>query len=168
MYLDQAVPQALFDIPSGDAGTRATLRAMRALVRRYRTDSRVRQTATELVAAVPQKSWTSEVSAIFAYVRDGIRYIRDTRGVETVHSPVATMERGQGDCDDKSVLLAALLESIGHPTRFVAVGFDPLGPFSHVYVETRIGPRWVALDPTMDWPVGRAPSGVARRMICHV
>jgi hypothetical protein len=54
-------------------------------------------------------------------------------------------------------LLAALLESIGHPCRFVAVGYSRRNEFEHVYVETKIGHTWTALETTMDVPMGWAP-----------
>ncbi len=56
------------------------------------------------------------------FVRDNIRYIKDIRDVETVAYPDITLQQGQGDCDDKSVLLASLLESIGHPTPLCCGG----------------------------------------------
>jgi transglutaminase-like putative cysteine protease len=77
-----------------------------------------------------------------------------------VQAPDVTLRDRQGDCDDQAVLIGALLTSIGHPVRFVAVGFRP-GQFAHVYAETPIGPNWVAVETTENWPVGRAPRGVS-------
>ena len=74
--------------------------------------------------------------------------MRDVNGVETLQTPLVTMEIKQGDCDDQSVLLASLLESIGHPTRFVAIKQNFFGPYVHVYTETRIGPKWYPLETT--------------------
>jgi transglutaminase-like putative cysteine protease len=129
---------------------------MRRLVRQYKKDATIRNTAASMIQRLDQKDWESEITTLFHFVRDSIRYMRDVRGVETVQTPVATLSRGYGDCDDKSTLLASLLESVGHPTRFVAIGRGP-NSFSHVYVETRIGTRWIGLEPTEPVPAGWKP-----------
>jgi transglutaminase-like putative cysteine protease len=136
-------------------------------VQQYKTSGTVRETALSLIAGVAQKDWAGEVREIFEWVRDHIRYTRDINGVETLQTPEATMELGAGDCDDKSTLLAALLESIGHPTRIVAAGYHRPGSYSHVYVETRLGSGWVPLDATLlDRPMGSLPNApVLARMV---
>jgi len=126
----------------------------------------IRRTAQRLIANIPEKAWLREVKALHAFVRDKIRYTKDIRGVETIHSPEKILEFGQGDCDDKSILLASLLESIGHPTRFVAVGFRP-SSYSHVLVETRIGNKWLPLETTERVNVGWYPKGVKIRLVRH-
>lgn len=153
-------------IPSGPAGVYQTLRIMRDLTRHGKRDIAIRQKALELTGSLNQKDWLGEVKNLHRFVRDRIRYIKDIRGVETVAFPDITLECAQGDCDDKSVLLASLLESIGHPTRFVAVGFKP-GNYSHVYVETKIGNSWVGLETTEPVEVGWQPKGVLARMEVH-
>jgi transglutaminase-like putative cysteine protease len=167
MHLETVRRQYLGTLPPAEAGTRATLRVMRDLVRRYKRAGRIRETALELTAGLRPKDWPAEVRALFEFVRDRIRYVRDVHGVETIQTPDVTLDLEQGDCDDKSTLLAALLESIGHPTRFVAVGFSAPDSYSHVYVETRVGPRWIALDPTVPYAAGWAPPRAASRLIVH-
>jgi len=151
----------LFDIPSGSDGVRTTLKLMSRLVKAYKRHPRIRERAASLIQNVAQKDWSGEVRAIHAFVRDSIRYTRDINGVETVHSPDVVLQTEHGDCDDKSTLLASLLESVGHPTRFVAIGMQP-GHFSHVYVETRVGPKWIALETTENKAPGWEPRGASR------
>lgn len=152
------VPLALLGtIPDGKAGTVATLKIMGQMVRAGKKSLPVRQKALELVNGFRQKDWLAEVRAIHAFVRDRIRYVRDIRGVETVQTPEQTLQIGQGDCDDKSVLVAALLESIGHPTRFVAIGKSP-DDFIHVYVQTKIGRNWVGVETTEPVELGWEPN----------
>lgn len=143
-------------IPAGKAGIVATLHLMRRLVQENKKALIIRTTALFIVQDLPQKDYVGEVSEIFQYVRDGIRYVKDVAGVETLQYPQITLQLQQGDCDDKSTLLAALLESIGHKTRFKAIGFSP-GKFSHVFVQVLLGGEWVSLDPTMDHPIGWQP-----------
>lgn len=169
MLLQEPRQTYLGNLPPGEPGTRATLRAMKALVEHYKTDDTVRSAALDLVRGLPPKAYGREVRALFEFVRDDIRYVRDVYGVETLQTPVATLDIEQGDCDDKSTLLAALLESIGHPTRFIAVGFTGPGQYSHVYVETKVGPNWIPLDATVSTArVGwRPPRPALASMVVH-
>lgn len=139
---------------------------MRAFVRESLRDpgQKIRMKALEIFrnAQVPPRAWNREIAALHAFVRDRIRYVRDPVELELVQTPEATLNIGQGDCDDKSTLLAALLQATGHPSRFTVVGMGG-GPFSHVLVETRNGERWTPLETIIDKPVGWFPSGVTSR-----
>lgn len=162
-------PMTLGTLPSGSAGIAATLKVMVRLAREYKKDSGVRELATRLVRDLPQYDTLGEVKALHAFVRDAIRYTNDIRGVETVQTPRVTLETGVGDCDDKALLLAALLESIGRPARFVAIQLGGPG-FSHVLVETRAGKngRWIPLETIKPVPAGWYPPGVTKKMTAHV
>lgn len=159
----------LASIPSGIDGVRATLDIMREFAREAVRDPRqlVRQRARSLVAHLPPREWLGQITALHEFVRDQIRYLHDPVGVERVATPEVTLEERQGDCDDKATLLAALLESIGHPCRFVALAFNGDG-FSHVLVETKIGKSWMPLETIINRPAGWYPSGNPRRYIRDV
>lgn len=156
MLLRTPTTATLQMIPEGPAGIAATLRAMSRMVKEYKKSMHVRETALGLLVQCNQKDWACEVRNLHAFVRDHIRYVGDITDVETVQTPDKTLEYQAGDCDDKSTLLAALLESIGHPTRFIAIGFQS-GIYSHVYVETKIGNKWVPLETTEDVEAGWEP-----------
>lgn len=140
---------------------------MRGLVREGKKALPVRMAALSLVKSNGQKDWYGEATDLHRFVRDQIRYVRDVVGVETLQTPDKTLEIGQGDCDDKSVLLASLLESIGHPTRFVAVGLRQPNQYEHVYVETKIGPNWIPSETTEPVALGWEPKGVKARLIIY-
>lgn len=165
MQLTQRRLSFLGSLPPDAAGTNATLKLMVKLVRQYKRDPMIRDTAIQLTAHLRPRDWVGQARALYEYVRDRIRYTRDVSGVETLQTPPVTMELEAGDCDDKSTLLAALLESIGHPTRFVATGYRMLGSFSHVYIETLLGTKWVPLDATVDKPFGWEPRTPVSRMV---
>ncbi len=169
MRLADPTPDILSVVPLGDGREAivATLRLMRKLVREYKSHPMIRDTTRELTAFLPGKDWAAEAQLILDWVRNNIRYVLDTNGQELLHSPVKLLEKQAGDCDDMATLAAAMLESIGHPTRFVACGFVP-GDLSHVFVETRIGGSWVALDPTENGPLGWSPPGQCERYVFHV
>jgi len=139
---------------------------MRDFVREGKRQYPIRELALSLVRNNAQKDFLAEIKDLHAYVRDNIRYVRDIRGIETVSAPLITLQVGQGDCDDKAVLLGALLESIGHKTRFMAVGFKP-GDLSHVLIQTKIGKRWISLETTEPVPMGWHPPNVRAKMILY-
>lgn len=165
MQLTQRRLSFLGSLPPDSAGTHATLKLMSRLVKQYKRDPMIRDMAVSLVSGIRQRDWTGEVRAIYEYVRDNIRYTRDVSGVETLQTPPVTMDLEAGDCDDKSTLLAALLESVGHPTRLVATGYRTPQSYSHVYVESLIGTKWVPLDATVDRPFGWEPRAPVSRMV---
>lgn len=138
---------------------------MRFLVRKCKLDLALRNLAMEIVAGVPQRDYAGQVRALHAFVRDRIRYIGDINGVETVHTPRQILAQAQGDCDDKSLLLATLLETIGHKTRFVAVGYGP--GVSHVLVETQLGSKWIPLETTENVEAGWYPDRIRSRVVVH-
>jgi len=148
-------------IPDGVGGIAATLHVMGALTREGKKNMNVRNLALSLVKNCQQKDWDCEIARLHEYVRDEVRYVGDVNDVETVQTPQKTIELMAGDCDDKSVMLAALLESIGHPTRFTAIGFQA-GVYCHVFVETKRGDIWVALETTEPVSVGWQPD---RRLV---
>jgi len=70
-------------------------------------------------------------------------YLPDTRGIEEFQYSNKTLEYGmgkkvigQGDCDDFSILLASLIESIGGTSR-IMLAYGPMG--GHAYTEVYLG-----------------------------
>jgi transglutaminase-like putative cysteine protease len=161
-------PFHLGTVPDGDEGIKATLLTMVALARQYQKDPGVRQLAAQLVAPLDQYDRLGEVKALHAFVRDSIRYTNDPVYTELVQTPPATLQMGVGDCDDKALLLATLLESIGRPARFRAVAIAPHPELSHVLVEARIGKGWLPLETIEPVEAGWFPAGVTRSMFAHV
>lgn len=169
-------PSSLQGIPPGIDGTRATLKAMVRYARSGQKDVGVITLARNLLksAGIAEKDWRGEMTALQHFARDQIRYTRDPENAEMVQTPARTLDIQTGDCDDKATLLAALLGSVGFPTRFVAVGFRG-GPYSHVLVEARLGTRWIPLETIIagkepGWFPGSDPGSppVTRQMVAHV
>lgn len=141
---------------------------MRDVVKRGKKSLPIRELALTLVQHVDGKNWIGEVAALHEFVRDNIRYVKDVRGIETIATPERTLAYGQGDCDDQVVLLGSLLESIGHPVRFVAIGTHNPFSFNHVFAETKIGSQWVSVETTEPVNVGWRPENVLATMIQNV
>jgi transglutaminase-like putative cysteine protease len=68
-----------------------------------------------------------------------------------------TLEGCIGDCDDQTVLLASLLESVGYPTRFVIEGYTTPGEFEHVYMQALVFGQFISMDPTEQKYMGWSP-----------
>lgn len=141
---------------------------MVALAKEWRRNPGIRYLSAGLVHDVAAKDFVGEINAVFQYVQQNIRYLQDINNVETIQTPEATLTLGQGDCDDFSTLLASMLESIGHPCRFTAVGFEVPGEYDHVFIQTLIGTRWVALDATEPEPMGWTPPGICTWLIRNI
>lgn len=159
MAVSGSVPVTYSVLSDGTRGTDETVQMMTKLsMGIYGSRStKIRALAINILtkAAVPEKQYEQEMVAIHNWVRDKIRYTRDVAGQETLLTPEETAFNSlAGDCDDKSILEAALLGSIGIPTRFVVVGVDQI-TFSHVYLQARPRTEWISLDPIMkDKPAG--------------
>lgn len=153
MSLCARVPNTLAGLPEGVAGVRATLAHMVRFARQYKKDVGVGTLARQLVERVPgsanAKNYAEFIRELHRFVRDQIRYVPDIRGVETLQTPVRTLQIRTGDCDDKATLLAALLASIGFATRFVALAYND-GPYSHVLTEVKLANRWIPLETIID------------------
>ena len=144
-------------MPGGEAGIFNTLRLMRELVNQYKTDPNIRQAAIGVAFLTPAQDDIAEVEAVYSFVRDHIRYTKDVWGIETLATPDKVLAMRVGDCDDMTVLLSAMLESIGYPTRFVIEGYQDGAGWEHVYLEVYLLGGWVPLDPTEQVAMGWQP-----------
>jgi transglutaminase-like putative cysteine protease len=132
----------------GVAGVFQTLRKMREAVIRGRRSMKIRQAALSIVFLQPEKNEFMQANALFEFVRDYIKYIKDVNEVETVSTAEKTLESQIGDCDDQCILLASLAESVGIPTKFVLAGYNSNQSFEHVYCALFVGDEWICADPT--------------------
>lgn len=55
----------------------------------------------------------------------------------------------EGDCDDATIFVAALFRSMGIPVQMVAIRYNPIPEFEHVFAEIWTGSGWYTLDPTV-------------------
>lgn len=158
-------------VPKGRRGTLATARLIGELILEGAKDFYVRQKAIGIFRAydVRAKDRFGEICALFDWVRRNIRYTRDIFQVELLHTARRMLELKAGDCDDMTILLGAMLKSTGHPVRLALVGFQPNKPhiYTHIYPEVNAGSRWIALDATMNKPIGWAPPALWKQ-ICEI
>lgn len=150
-------------ISDGPGGASQTLIAMRQFVLDAVRDpaQHIRELALQIIG---DAGYVGQVRAVQVWAQQNIRYIRDPPDLELVQTPQKTLQWRAGDCDDQSVLTAALLQSIGHPVQFMAMGFRG-GPLEHVMTRTKIGPQWVAVETIKPVALGFVPPGVSSTYI---
>lgn len=148
---------SLSGIPGGVAGTRATLEAMLRVVHDARASQTVLDAVAQLVRFLPQHDQLAEAQAIFNFVQNHIRYTRDPLTVEMLQTPEQLLERGVGDCDDKAILLMAMLHAVGIPAMFVVGGRAP-NMFEHVWVAAYLNGQWISMDATEPHAMGWTPN----------
>lgn len=153
----------LTGISDGPAGAVQTIAQMRQLVMDATRDpsQHIRDAALSIIGSA---AYVGQVRAIQVWVQQNIRYIRDPPSLELVQTPQKTLQWTAGDCDDQAVLVAALLDSIGHPTQFYAMGFRG-GPLEHILTRTKIGTQWVAVETIKSVALGFLPPGISSTYI---
>ena len=161
----------------GDPGVEQTISWMREMIRQGKQDPGVHELALSILtkAAVPAYDWRGEARAIFNAVLRNMRFTRDVHGNETLHAAPDLMRMKAGDCDDFTILMLSLAQSVGFPGRILTIATDApwLGPssipaeapeFCHVYPEVEIDGRWVALDAARQHPAfGKSPERFTRK-----
>lgn len=151
-------------LPVGDRGVAITIGFMRLAASWGQRDPQVRQQALQIVqnGGVSNKDTAGEVQAVYDWVKQHIAFRGELD--ETVQTPQVTLRFGAGDCDDHSVLTAALLGSIGYQWEFKTVAVPGQNDFTHVYVRVldHGSGQWIALDTTVDETPGWEPDPVSR------
>lgn len=156
-------------IASGFDGAMTTVAHIGRLIRAGAGDFYVRQKAIDILleCGVPAKDYLGEIDALFRWVQRHVRYTKDPFRIEVLHSARRMLELKAGDCDDMTIVLGALIKSVGHPVRVVLTGPDPLRPdlFSHIYLEARHHDQWIPLDATMPYGMGWSPRTPVRQVM---
>lgn len=108
----------------------------------------------EDVAALARDLATGGPERIRQWLAGAFSFKPDPEGIELLRTPRVLLQdwdstgEAAGDCDDAAILGASLAVASGYPVRFVVLGFDPHGPYGHVYAEAWNGSRWVDFDVT--------------------
>ncbi|HXT00353.1 MAG TPA: transglutaminase-like domain-containing protein [Elusimicrobiota bacterium] len=164
------MPYNISGLQPGDNGITETVNAMVTAVKWSLQHYDLRARAELLIASCQERDELCEVRSIFKWVLAHFRYVRDPRFLEMFKSPeivdqeISARGQFQGDCDDVSGYLAALLLSIGYPVKFVVINVVGQGDdFRHIYMKVYL-PRskgWMALEATARLqPAGwEAPNG---------
>ena len=102
----------------------------------------VKSKGRSLTLEYPGDGTIKQLCSIYDYMVNNWSYAPDTRGIEDFQYSDESIEygkgkySGQGDCDDFSILLASLIESIGCTSR-IMLAYGPMG--GHAYTEVYLG-----------------------------
>jgi PKD repeat protein len=102
----------------------------------------VKDEGRSLTLEYPGDRSIKQICSIYDNMVSNWHYIPDTRGIEDFQYSNKSLEygkgkySGQGDCDDFSILLASLIESIGCTSR-IMLAYGPMG--GHAYTEVYLG-----------------------------
>lgn len=93
-------------------------------------------------ARVPPYNDLAAVAAIHRWVRDEVRFVREAG--EQVLTPARVLIWRFGDCDDRSGLVAAMLQSIDIKWRLELLARGGV-PF-HIWPQALVGGRWIEVE----------------------
>jgi hypothetical protein len=115
------------------------------------TTSDIKQIADKIVTlSCKETHKVCNAKAMFYFVQQNFNYLNDPLAFEYFKTPQESFNAQAGDCDDASIMLSSLLQSVGFYTRFV---FVP----GHVYVQVKIPEAkssykdddgWISIDAT--------------------
>lgn len=144
----------------GYAGAPQTIDVMRRAVLDDADHFETRQLAEIVCEWLDSKDYTSEYLALYQFLLQRTRYMRDPRRTELVRAPyliskqIMAGHRPSLDCDDMACWLAAAVISVGGRADFATVAFARMffqgqPQYSHVFtraLEPRTGTH-IVLDP---------------------
>ncbi len=104
---------------------------------------------TIVVKSCPENNRLCYAKALYYFVRDNIQYVSDPVNEEYIESPLQILSTGAADCESGSVLLVAMLRSIGVEADFVLIP-------GHAFVKATLpeAPFWYRKQGNlvyMDW-----------------
>lgn len=173
--LSEATPRKRLPPPGGKTEMQVALHKVNTIedrikhinkmIRKGRLHPNVRKLAVQIVSqkcngtwCTPEKNWEAEVDTVFNWVREHVRYVRDTYDVDLYQHPKRTIEFGGGDCDDYTITLGALLQAIGYPIKCRVIQTIDSDDWNHIYLLVGLPPRgptkWKVLDASVDKPAG--------------
>lgn len=97
---------------------------------------------TELAKMLQGDTVQQSTKNIWNYLRANTRYKLDTHGIEELRTPARSLVDGKKgltdknygiDCDDYTILISALLLSMGIPHEYRITAYENKGQFQHIY-----------------------------------
>ena len=115
------------------------------------------------IGDVPARDITGVARVVNKYTQNYIKYFRERP--ERWQAAQRTIKWGLGDCDDMSILQAAILRSFNIPVRLKFLRFKLKGVSkAHVYPQARVPfpgvgdpEKWVSLEAVRKTPFGYDP-----------
>lgn len=130
----------------GDEGIFETVRLIKGLVEKHKKNMNIRNLSARIVKKLHTNK--GKFKALFNWLKQKIKYVRDIEGVETLTSPLKTLILKYGDCDDLTILSGSMLKSIGYPIHYVIISNRPDKMFNHIFLTVSDGRKRYIFDLT--------------------
>lgn len=145
------------EFPPGYPTTVGTLQWMAELVRNQHLDPRIRNRALGIFAraGVASHDYDGQIGAIWDFILQRVRYVRDPLGAEHLTEPVELDHRidegtAAEDCESLATYAATLFASVGIVSEFEAQAKNAAKPdtFTHcsLQVQHPETKRWISFD----------------------
>ncbi len=132
-------------------GAPQTIAVMGKSAIKARNSFATRRLAEMICEGIDSKDYASEYLALYNFLLQHSRYMRDPRTVELVRDPTVLSEQMMAghtvsiDCDDGALWLGSAVEAVGGRAEFVTVAFEDMfydgrRQYSHVFT-TALEPR---------------------------
>jgi PKD repeat protein len=115
----------------------------------------VRDEGLDLVGSASGAQRIDQICSIYDYLVNNWTFVSDWKGLDEFQYSNYTLKKGldvgksgKGDCDDFSILLSALIESIGGTPRII-LAYSPAG--GHAYTEVYLGNNNTDVDMMQKW-----------------
>lgn len=149
---------------SDDMPIEERLASIQDLVYKSIQDPEMRKLALAITQGCPERDGTCEAEAIYAYVKENVRYSGDVAPIKMPDGQVEGIDLYQsarrtlidikaGDCDDQSIAIATLLALNGITPRLRVMKESKGDDWSHIFplagLPKNTPTSWVALDTTL-------------------
>lgn len=78
-----------------------------------------------------------DAAAVWSFIRENVRYVEDTDGqgrpAEKIKVAARTLEEGEGDCEDMTILGSALLINMGHTPKGAIIAQSGGSSWTHIF-----------------------------------
>ncbi len=98
-----------------------SLKTRNDFVEFLKVDPVIKQAANKIVTEGCDNSRVCNAKAIYYFVRDNIEYVSDPVNFEYVEEPKEVLVTKGGDCESGTLLMAALMESVGIDAELVFI-----------------------------------------------
>ena len=134
-----------------------------SMIKESTQDPQISRLTADIIRSCRPHDSKCELSKIFNYTRNHIRYVADQHNVEvfkdpnlSIYDPDNGFEVGLGgDCDDQSLFLSASALIAGFPVKLKVIGHDD---WDHIYpmvaVDKERQRNWVSADASVPHPLG--------------
>lgn len=112
-------------IERSDLSFEDTINKIMSIIHEKSIDNDLRRIVFNIIGSESITSNDPSVPAVIhKYIMNNIKYLPDIFNVETLQSPMITLENKFGDCDDHVILFCCMLKCIGYDVGVCALEVD--------------------------------------------